>query len=113
MVILEAQVCGVPCLVSDVGGPQEIVQAGVTGRVLPAQSLDAWVNATLKYVDMGTQDPAATDALRQRIRERFRSRCGWSSVLDEILRPELTVCEDPSAVLAPRPGEPRQVAALA
>ncbi len=42
-VVLEAQACGLPVLVSDQGGPQELVQAGVTGLVLPAHDRRAWL----------------------------------------------------------------------
>jgi glycosyltransferase involved in cell wall biosynthesis len=34
-----------PVLVSDQGGPQEVVRNGVTGRVLPSGRHDVWASA--------------------------------------------------------------------
>lgn len=46
-VVLEAMSCGTPALVSDMGGPQEVVEDGRTGRVLPAADEQAWVDAVI------------------------------------------------------------------
>jgi glycosyltransferase involved in cell wall biosynthesis len=43
-VVMEAQACGLPVLVSDEGGPQELMDDGVTGRVVSAGA-DAWSSA--------------------------------------------------------------------
>jgi glycosyltransferase involved in cell wall biosynthesis len=44
-VVLEAQASGVAAVVSDVGGPKEIVKDGVTGLVVEHGSDEAWVEA--------------------------------------------------------------------
>jgi len=44
-VVMEAQACGLPVLVSDEGGPQELTDDGVTGRVISARDADAWAAA--------------------------------------------------------------------
>ena len=44
-VVLEAQASGVPALVSDQGGPRQVVDDGATGLVLPAHDEDAWTEA--------------------------------------------------------------------
>lgn len=56
-VVMEAQSSGVPALVSDRGGPCEIVQDGRTGLVLPSDDAAAWARA---IVDL------AGDAARRR-----------------------------------------------
>ncbi|HEX4795344.1 MAG TPA: glycosyltransferase [Humisphaera sp.] len=43
-VVLEAQACGLPVIVSNEGGPQEMMADGITGLVLPATDADAWAN---------------------------------------------------------------------
>lgn len=44
-VVIEAQASGLPVLVSDVGGPRELVVKPEQGRVLPARQLEPWVEA--------------------------------------------------------------------
>jgi glycosyltransferase involved in cell wall biosynthesis len=44
-VVLEAQASGLPVLVSDQGGPREITDDGITGRVLPADHPGVWTAA--------------------------------------------------------------------
>src|SRR5690606_10786710 len=41
-VVLEAQASGLPVLVSDRGGPREVVADGVSGLVIPGGSAVAW-----------------------------------------------------------------------
>ncbi len=49
-VVLEAQASGLPVLVSDQGGPREVVKDAVTGLVLPDRR-DAWVRAIAALLD--------------------------------------------------------------
>ncbi len=44
-VVIEALAAGLPVLVSDVGGPRELVTRPEQGRVIPARDLAAWVKA--------------------------------------------------------------------
>jgi glycosyltransferase involved in cell wall biosynthesis len=44
-VVMESQATGLPVLVSDVGGPKEVVAPGRTGYVLPAGDAGAWAAA--------------------------------------------------------------------
>lgn len=44
-VVMEAQCSGCPTLVTNEGGPRELVVEGVTGYVLPATNVDRWVEA--------------------------------------------------------------------
>lgn len=66
----EAQACGVPVLVSDVGGVPETLQPGVTGMVLPAGNTDAWRDAILALCDDAVRLPMAA-AARGFVQQRF------------------------------------------
>jgi len=44
-VVIEAQASGLPVLVSDVGGPRELVSTEEQGKVLPAGNKQAWIGA--------------------------------------------------------------------
>lgn len=47
-VVMEAQASGLPALVTDIGGPQEIVRHDRTGFVLPARDDAAWIAAIVE-----------------------------------------------------------------
>ena len=61
-VVLESLACGTPALVTDIGGPSEIVQDGRAGHVLPVDHLDTWADAV-------------QDLLHDRHRLMFMQRC--------------------------------------
>ncbi len=44
-VVIESQAAGLPVLVSNHGGPQEVMDDGITGLVLPTEDPTVWVNA--------------------------------------------------------------------
>ncbi|MCB9838710.1 MAG: glycosyltransferase family 1 protein [Phycisphaeraceae bacterium] len=75
-VVLEAQASGVPVLVSDQGGPRQVVGDGVTGLVLPAFEQGPWEDALvalLRGADRRIAMGAAAHPWAQRfsIRESF------------------------------------------
>ena len=47
-VVMESQSSGLPVLVTDQGGPKEVVVDGSTGFVLPAEEPEAWVQAIIR-----------------------------------------------------------------
>ena len=50
-VVLESLASGMPALVTDLGGPSEIVQHNETGWILPAHDRDAWARAIRRLVE--------------------------------------------------------------
>jgi glycosyltransferase involved in cell wall biosynthesis len=104
MVVLEAQSCGLPAVVTDVGGPQEIVRGGESGLVVPAGDLAGWAGAVSWYALMRRDDPAGATALREAIRGSTRNRYSWEQVLADVMgpRPE-PVAPSRAAPLRPEP----------
>lgn len=49
-VIMESQASGVPCVVSDIGGPQTLVVNNLTGKIIKADDKPAWVNGLADYL---------------------------------------------------------------
>jgi len=85
MVVLEAQACGLPAIVSDVGGPQELVASGETGFVVRADDLDAWVTAVLGVLDLKRADPEVLARMRAAAAARAQNGFGWDRLLDEMM----------------------------
>lgn len=106
MVVLEAQACGLPALVSDIGGCQEIVSDGETGQVLSVHDPELWVEAILGAAHARERAAAEVDARREAIRRRFAARCGWEGVIDDIRQtfaaPVGAAVTDPACASVPR-----------
>jgi glycosyltransferase involved in cell wall biosynthesis len=84
MVVLEAQASGVPALVSNIGGPQEIIEDGQTGRVLPVTDSALWVDAVVAMARMKVESPAQFAALGEAARGRVTRLFDWHAVLDDL-----------------------------
>lgn len=85
MVILEAQSRGVPALVSDVGGPQEIIRQGETGHSLPVTYTRPWVDHILAYDHMKRHHPQEFDELQKRCHAHIADAFHWDRALADIL----------------------------
>ena len=72
---LEAMATSRPVLVSDLPALSEIVEDGVTGRVLPAEEPEAWAAALAALLD----DPAAARGLGARAREWVLGHRTWAA----------------------------------
>lgn len=55
LALLEAMACGSACLALDVGGPAELIEDGVTGRLVPANSQPSLVAAISDLLSNGSQ----------------------------------------------------------
>ncbi|HBS28441.1 MAG TPA: hypothetical protein DEB06_03090 [Phycisphaerales bacterium] len=49
-VVMESQASGLPVLVTDQGGPKEVVQHGRTGFVLPADDMSSWIDTLVGLI---------------------------------------------------------------
>lgn len=85
MVILEAQAKGLVALVTDIGGPQEIIDPGQTGYVISLASPDAWVDRISRIHDLKTGEPEVFARMKKRCRDRVRERYSWDDALADIL----------------------------
>ncbi len=84
MVVLEAHACGLPAMVSEVGGPREIVVEGETGFAADASDRMLWVETISRVLTMIEEEPERYSELRRRSRQRAVSDFDWNAVLDII-----------------------------
>jgi glycosyltransferase involved in cell wall biosynthesis len=88
-VVMEALASGTPALVSNVGGPSELVAHREAGRVLPAGDVGRWVDAIETLVlDQGRRKAMGRCARRLAEESTFeRARAEqWSFYADNIHR---------------------------
>lgn len=69
--LVEASACGVPSVATDVGGNAEVVEHGVTGLLVPAESPAALAEALERLAADASLRRSLGDAARARAIERF------------------------------------------
>ena len=89
MAVLEAQACGLPALVTNVGGPQEIVVNEETGYVLPAGQRDVWVDAVVKMRELLVRDPRRIAMMKEAARRNVSERFGWDEAVEGLFQARL------------------------
>lgn len=87
MVVLEAQACGTPALVSTAGGPQEIIINGKTGFAANADSVQDWSSTLLGLFELIKSYPHIYLEMRAASRKHVMQTYSWSAVLDDIFNP--------------------------
>lgn len=78
-VILEAGLAGVPVVVSPAGGIPEVVEDGVSGRIVPAGDIAA-LTAAIRELRM---DPGRRSGLGAALRGRVRAGYTWDRIADK------------------------------
>ena len=61
-VIVEALAAGVPCVVSDQGGPKDLIAPGKTGLITRALDVDDFASAVVKLIDPMVREPMRSAA---------------------------------------------------
>ena len=85
MTVLESQACGTPAIVSDVGGPQEIVQNGKTGFILDVKSTTSWVEALDELIPEIINGSEIYYRFRKNSRDVVISSYKWRELLEDLL----------------------------
>ncbi len=85
MVVLEAQSCGLPALVSDQGGPQEIIKKRATGQVIPANNLYEWIGQILEFIYLCDNHPDKYMLIRKETRNWIKDNYSWEKALEDLL----------------------------
>jgi glycosyltransferase involved in cell wall biosynthesis len=84
MVVLEAQACGLPAVVSDRGGPKEIIEDHRTGLIARAGSIDDWVEKIVFLRNMWKIYHHRFEQMKKRARQNILHLYSWESVIKEI-----------------------------
>lgn len=88
-VLLEAGVCGLPVVATDVGGTREVIKDGVTGLLVPPDDPGAAAAACEELLRDSGRARAMGDAARERMARRFSIaeagrglESAWNAALD-------------------------------
>lgn len=85
MVVLEAQACGLPALVTASGGPKEIIQPGITGDVIHNDNVNDWLAVIYQYQRLQQTQPKEWQALCNACADHVHKQNDWQPVFDAVL----------------------------
>lgn len=81
LVMLEAGLCGLPTIASNIEGIADVVSEGENGHLVPSKSAEAFCDAIMQYYS----EPEALARAQTRTREITSSRFSWDGVVDRYL----------------------------
>jgi glycosyltransferase involved in cell wall biosynthesis len=80
VILQEALAMGVPCIVSDFGGVEEIIENGKDGFILPQNDANAWKTKIETFVEKNDIKYNMPKESRRKISERFNRERNYNSV---------------------------------
>ncbi|MBD3167212.1 glycosyltransferase [bacterium] len=84
MAVLESQAAELPALVSDIGGPKEVIRDGETGWVAKGLDKKEWLDALRRIYKMIEEKPDEYETIRSTARSRAETVFGWEAVLENL-----------------------------
>jgi len=107
MVVLEAQACGTPCLVTNSGGPKEIIRPGDTGLVMTTDDPNQWITAIQYYRTLKLEQPSAFSDIRRRCHSLVNKENNWQTVFDQVLGADCRLSSPTNQVNYDTPEQPQ------
>ena len=87
-VVLEAGAMGLPCIVTDINGSNEIIEHGKNGLIIPSKDEGALLQAMTTFVNDKILVGQLAKNARPMIVLRFETSFVWKAVLEEYMRIE-------------------------
>ncbi len=90
MAVLEAQACGLPAIVSDKGGPKEIIQEGLTGFIARSNDRKDWVEKIEMMYDLMKNKPRRYGEMCLASWMRMLENHNWDNLISDMydVKPE-------------------------
>ena len=92
--VLEAQACGLPAILSDAGGPKEIIVEGVTGFMARANCVEDFTEKVAHALDLLENAPEVFGKMRHNARQHVVEHYRWEEVLETIFETPSVCHED-------------------
>jgi glycosyltransferase involved in cell wall biosynthesis len=84
MSVLEAQSCGLPAVVSDTGGPQEIIIKGITGLIARSNDINDWIEKISSLVVACESGSPSFLRMKTESSRNAANAYEWNSVLKDL-----------------------------
>ena len=81
-VVLEAGAMGLPSIVTDINGCNEVIEEGVNGVIIPSKDADALYDAMKYFLDNSKKVQEMAESSRKVIQERFEQKDLWNALLN-------------------------------
>ena len=82
-VVLQAGAMGVPTIVTDINGCNEIIQHSINGLIVPPKDSNALSNAMLSFIENPAQIHLMRPACIQRVNQLYRTELIWKALLNK------------------------------
>ena len=79
-VVMEAGAMGLPSIVTDINGCNEIIIPGKNGEIIPAQNEDALYNKMKEWIDNPDKVKSMAQNAREMITSRFEQQTVWDAL---------------------------------
>jgi glycosyltransferase involved in cell wall biosynthesis len=90
-VVLQAGAMGLPCVVTDINGSNEIITEGQNGLIIPVKNISALCSAMNRIVANPSQRVRMAANARSMIQSRYAQQFVWDALLSEYQRLEQIV----------------------
>jgi glycosyltransferase involved in cell wall biosynthesis len=84
--VMEAQSCGLPAIVSNIGGPQEIIVDGVTGYIIPDLNVHSWKAKMSELIDQIRNHSPEYMKMKEMAREHIINTSSWEMFFETLLK---------------------------
>ncbi|MBN1984643.1 MAG: glycosyltransferase [Chitinivibrionales bacterium] len=97
MTVMEAQACGLPAVVSNHGGPQEIIIDTVTGHVVSRHEVKYWADKIESILLLADNYPEKYLEMRYVTEKNAHGRFDWDSILPVLFKSQCSPLANKSA----------------
>ncbi|MCX7725882.1 MAG: glycosyltransferase [Chitinispirillaceae bacterium] len=84
MAVLEALSCGVPCIVSNLGGPKEIIEKTEGGFIAQAYNKEDWIKKIKEFLEIKGDKKEKVEEIIEKAKSNIIKNYSWEAALQKI-----------------------------